>query len=177
MSLAGSVARHAGTWMDPKLSEGFSVPELQAVIAPHLRGLVDGDSNASLAASTALLLGLTHQRRTGEGQFVATSMIGGNLYAYTDDAVTYAGKPPLPTPVISVTAACIASIAPGRWVFVAATTRPSGLRWCRSRRTDLAGDALRDGGRNAVTTTRVVGSCRRCSRATSRRMGASAHQA
>jgi crotonobetainyl-CoA:carnitine CoA-transferase CaiB-like acyl-CoA transferase len=124
MALAGSVARHAGSWMDPGLSEGFSVPELQAVIAPHLRGLVDGDSNASLAACTALLLGLTHQRRTGEGQFVATSMIGGNLYAYTDDAMTYAGKPTLPasdTEHYGLGALYRLYRAQDGWVFLAAT--------------------------------------------------------
>jgi crotonobetainyl-CoA:carnitine CoA-transferase CaiB-like acyl-CoA transferase len=41
------------------------------------------------------MFGLFHQRRTGEGQFVATSMIGGNVYSYSDDAVTYTGKPPV----------------------------------------------------------------------------------
>jgi crotonobetainyl-CoA:carnitine CoA-transferase CaiB-like acyl-CoA transferase len=145
MALAGSVARHAGSWMDPKLSEGFSVAELQAVIAPHLRGLVDGDSNASLAACTALLLGLTHQRRTGEGQFVATSMIGGNLYAYTDDAMTYAGKPPLPGPdteQYGLGALYRLYRAQDDWIFVAATDEAewSALLQVAGRR-DLVDDA------------------------------------
>ena len=74
----------------------MSVPELQAVIMPRLRGLVDGDSNAALAVLTALVLALYHQSRTGEGQFVATSMLAGNLWAYADDAVRYPGKSPLP---------------------------------------------------------------------------------
>ena len=42
------------------------------------------------------MFGLFHQRRTGEGQFLSTSMIGGNVYSYSDDAVTYDGKPPVP---------------------------------------------------------------------------------
>jgi crotonobetainyl-CoA:carnitine CoA-transferase CaiB-like acyl-CoA transferase len=41
------------------------------------------------------MFGLFHQRRTGVGQFLSTSMIGGNVYSYSDDAVTYAGKPPI----------------------------------------------------------------------------------
>ena len=100
------------------------MPELQAVVAPHLRGPVDGDSNASLAACSALLFGLTHQRRTGEGQFVATSMIGGNLYAYTDDAVTYEGKAPLPsadTEHYGLGALYRLYRARDDWIFVAAT--------------------------------------------------------
>ena len=41
------------------------------------------------------MFGLFHQRRTGVGQFLSTSMIGGNVYSYSDDAVTYEGKPPI----------------------------------------------------------------------------------
>ena len=36
------------------------------------------------------------QARHGSGQFVATTMIGGNAWAYADDFVRYEGKPPLP---------------------------------------------------------------------------------
>ena len=144
MALAGSVTRHAGSWMDPRLSEGLSVPELQAVIAPHLRGLVDGDSNASLAACTALLLGLVHQRRTGEGQFVATSMIGGNLYAYTDDAITYAEKPPLPAPdaeQYGLGALYRLYQARDEWIFVAATNESEWLALLKvAGRADLVDD-------------------------------------
>ncbi len=96
LALAGNLDRHAGFWMNPDLSSDFSVVELQNVIAPRLRGPVDGDSNAAQAACSALMFGLFHQRRTGVGQFLSTSMIGGNVYSYSDDAVTYEGKPPVP---------------------------------------------------------------------------------
>ena len=95
LALAGNLPRHAAFWMDPELSADFSVVELQEVIAPRLRGPVDGDSNAAQTACTALMFGLFHQRRTGVGQFLSTSMIGGNVYSYSDDAVTYDGKPPV----------------------------------------------------------------------------------
>jgi crotonobetainyl-CoA:carnitine CoA-transferase CaiB-like acyl-CoA transferase len=49
-----------------------------------------------MAVFSSLLLGLAHQRRTGEGQFIATSMITGNAYAYSDDFNSYAGKHPFP---------------------------------------------------------------------------------
>ena len=42
LALAGNLPRHAGFWMDPELSADFSVVELQNVIAPRLRGPVDG---------------------------------------------------------------------------------------------------------------------------------------
>lgn len=95
-SVAGSFGRQVGYWTDPAQSEGFSVLELQAVVMPHLNQLVDGDSNAALTLLAALSLGLYHQQRTGEGQFLGTSMIGGNAWAYSDDFCSYAGKPPTP---------------------------------------------------------------------------------
>ena len=93
-SVAGSFGRQVGYWTDPAQSDGFSVLELQAVVLPHLNQLVDGDSNAALALLAALSLGLYHQQRTGHGQFLGTSMIGGNAWAYSDDFCSYAGKPP-----------------------------------------------------------------------------------
>jgi crotonobetainyl-CoA:carnitine CoA-transferase CaiB-like acyl-CoA transferase len=93
-SVAGSFGRQVGYWTDPVQSEGFSVLELQAVVLPHLNQLVDGDSNAALALLAALSLGLYHQQRTGQGQFLGTSMIGGNAWAYSDDFCSYASKPP-----------------------------------------------------------------------------------
>ncbi len=95
-AVAGSLHRNAGYWLDPSITDGMSPMEIQAVILPRLRTVVDGDSNAAMAVLTALSLALYHQRRTGEGQFVATSMIGGNLWAYADGAVRYEGKQPLP---------------------------------------------------------------------------------
>lgn len=95
-SVAGAVHRQAAFWMDPALTEGMSPAELQAVILPRLRGITDGDSNAALATCTALVLAMYHKRRTGEGQLLSTSMLGGNLWAYADDAVRYEGKPAMP---------------------------------------------------------------------------------
>jgi crotonobetainyl-CoA:carnitine CoA-transferase CaiB-like acyl-CoA transferase len=93
-AMAGNHHRQAGDWMDSARTEGFSVAALQAVVFPRLRGIIDGDSNAALATFSALMLGMFHQDRTGEGQLIATSMINGNVYGYSDDAVTYHGKPP-----------------------------------------------------------------------------------
>lgn len=95
-TVAGSFGRQVGYWVDPAQSEGFSVMELQAVVLPRLNMLIDGDSNAALALLAALTLGIYHQRRTGTGQFMRTSMISGNAWAYSDDFCTYNGKPPIP---------------------------------------------------------------------------------
>ena len=95
-TVAGSFGRQVGYWADPAQSQDFSILELQAVVLPRLNMLVDGDSNAALVLLAALTLGLYHQQHTGTGQFVRTSMIGGNAWAYSDDFCRYEGKPPIP---------------------------------------------------------------------------------
>jgi crotonobetainyl-CoA:carnitine CoA-transferase CaiB-like acyl-CoA transferase len=95
-AVGGSFGRQVGYWSNPALNVHMSVMELQAVVAPRLGQVVDGDSNAALAVLAALGLGLYEQRRSGRGQFVAMSMIGANALAYSDDFCTYAGKPKVP---------------------------------------------------------------------------------
>jgi crotonobetainyl-CoA:carnitine CoA-transferase CaiB-like acyl-CoA transferase len=95
-AVAGSFGRQVGYWADPSRNVDMSVMELQAVVIPRLGQVVDGDSNAALGLLAALALGIYHQQRTGEGQRMTTSMIGGNAWAYADDFCSYAGKPPVP---------------------------------------------------------------------------------
>jgi crotonobetainyl-CoA:carnitine CoA-transferase CaiB-like acyl-CoA transferase len=95
-TVAGSFGRQVGYWADPAQNQGFNVMELQAVVLPRLNMLVDGDSNAALVLLAAFALGLYHQQRTDTGQFVRTSMIGGNAWAYSDDFCSYDDKPPIP---------------------------------------------------------------------------------
>jgi crotonobetainyl-CoA:carnitine CoA-transferase CaiB-like acyl-CoA transferase len=94
-AVAGSIGRYGGRWLDPEFTRTLSTVEAQIVVMPRIRGIVDGDSNAALAVLSSLLLALYDQRRTGRGQFLSTTMIGGNAMAYADDFVRYAGKPPL----------------------------------------------------------------------------------
>ena len=95
-AVAGSFGRQVGYWADPARNVDMSVMELQAVVIPRLAQVVDGDSNAALGVLAALALGIYHQQRTGEGQRLMTSMIGGNAWAYADDFCSYEGKPPVP---------------------------------------------------------------------------------
>jgi crotonobetainyl-CoA:carnitine CoA-transferase CaiB-like acyl-CoA transferase len=131
-SVAGSFGRQVGYWTDPAQSEGFSVLELQAVVMPHLNQLVDGDSNAALALLAALSLALYHQQRTGQGQFVGTSMIGGNAWAYSDDFCSYAGKPPSPLCDNEYYGTCaldrVYEAAEGSWVALAVRSDPEFAR-------------------------------------------------
>jgi crotonobetainyl-CoA:carnitine CoA-transferase CaiB-like acyl-CoA transferase len=95
-AVAGSFGRQVGHWTRPEFNLGMTVPELQAIVTPRLNQIVDGDSNGALATLVTVVLAIFHQRRTGRGQFVRTSMISGNAWCYADDFCTYAGKPPTP---------------------------------------------------------------------------------
>jgi crotonobetainyl-CoA:carnitine CoA-transferase CaiB-like acyl-CoA transferase len=98
-AVAGQITRHAGEWLDPELTKSLPTTiEAQAVVLPRLRGPVDGDANAAEAVLSTLALGIYHRRKTGEGSWMSTSMIGGNAAAYSDDFVSYSDKRPLPTP-------------------------------------------------------------------------------
>ena len=54
------------------------------------------DPVAALTHCAAILMGLYHRARTGEGQYIETSMLSANLYANADDALQYQGKPERP---------------------------------------------------------------------------------
>jgi crotonobetainyl-CoA:carnitine CoA-transferase CaiB-like acyl-CoA transferase len=96
--VAGASHRHAGFWLNPELSESMSVPELQAVIQPRLRGQTPGDAYSALAACTGIVLALLEQRRSGEGQRAGRTMIGSNALGFADDFISYAGKTPVAIP-------------------------------------------------------------------------------
>jgi crotonobetainyl-CoA:carnitine CoA-transferase CaiB-like acyl-CoA transferase len=122
---SGAYHRQAGYWLNPDLAAGASVSELRH-LAAKVQPPVDGDSNAALAVLSALTLALFHQRRTGTGQLVVTSMILGNAYAYADDYVRFPGKPPLPVPGPDQRGLhALYRIYPARsgWVLVAAPTQ------------------------------------------------------
>jgi len=57
---------------------------------------VNPDPSAALACAAATMVALYHRAMTGQGQYLETSMLGGNLYANADDALSYAGKPERP---------------------------------------------------------------------------------
>lgn len=126
MAVGGTIHRQSAFWLDPAMNEGMSATEIHAVILPRLRGVTDGDSNAALVVMTALVLALYHKRRTGQGQFLSSSMLGGNLWASADDAVRYEGKAPLPATdpdLNGISALYRLYEAAAGWVFLAAPTQ------------------------------------------------------
>jgi crotonobetainyl-CoA:carnitine CoA-transferase CaiB-like acyl-CoA transferase len=121
----GGIVRHAGEWLDPQLNLDWGVMEIEAIMKPRIACPTDGDCNAAQAVLSAIMLGLTHQRRTGEGQHVSSSMLGGNALCYSDDFCTYQDKPPLALPdaeSYGLNALYRLYQAADSWVFLAAPT-------------------------------------------------------
>jgi crotonobetainyl-CoA:carnitine CoA-transferase CaiB-like acyl-CoA transferase len=52
------------------------------------------DVSAALAVGTGLAMALYHKSRTGQGQYVETSMLNSNAWVCSDDFIRYEGKPP-----------------------------------------------------------------------------------
>ena len=56
------------------------------------------DHSALLGVALAILLGLRERDRTGQSQYLETTMLTGAGYLLSDDFVRYEGKPPRPVP-------------------------------------------------------------------------------
>ena len=62
------------------------------------RDYVFPDPAGALGAATAMMLGLHHRDRTGEGQYLETTMINSSAYLLSGWTLQYAGKPQMPLP-------------------------------------------------------------------------------
>ena len=62
------------------------------------RDYVFPDPAGALGAATAMMLGLHHRDRTGEGQYLETTMISSGAYLLSGWSLQYPGKPPLLRP-------------------------------------------------------------------------------
>jgi crotonobetainyl-CoA:carnitine CoA-transferase CaiB-like acyl-CoA transferase len=143
-SVGGAFRRHAGPWLDPERLADYDTTEAQLIVLPHMRGPTDGDSNAAMAVFTTLLLGLYDQQRTGRGQHVSTTMIGGNALMYSDDFNTYPGKIPVPRADEDnwgLNALYRLYESSSGWIFLAALTSKEWQQLTSAiGRDDLAGD-------------------------------------
>src|SRR5262249_40528280 len=90
---------------------------------------------------SGILFGLRHKMRTGEGQHVATSMLGGNVFAYSDDFNRYPGKPPVrqaDAEQLGLSATYRLYQAQAGWVFLAAASQDEWARaMSAAERSDL----------------------------------------
>ncbi|MGH7893972.1 MAG: CaiB/BaiF CoA transferase family protein [Candidatus Binatia bacterium] len=91
----------------------------------------NADGCSALGVATALLLGLLARERTGVGQAMQTSMLGTTMYAVSDDAIAYAGRPArrVPDPMLHGLGALYRLYETREgWLFLAA---PKASEWMR----------------------------------------------
>jgi crotonobetainyl-CoA:carnitine CoA-transferase CaiB-like acyl-CoA transferase len=96
-AMGGNQLRQVGESHPMEGAEGLPIDDLKQE-AWRLLKAAEGNADpiAAVAAATAVLVALRHRDRTGEGQSVLTTMIGSNMYANSDEAIVYDGKPDAP---------------------------------------------------------------------------------
>jgi crotonobetainyl-CoA:carnitine CoA-transferase CaiB-like acyl-CoA transferase len=97
-AMGGNQLRQVGEGHPIPGAEGLPIDDLKRE-AWRLLKAAEGNADpiAAVAAATAILLALHHRDQTGEGQSVLTTMIGSDMYANSDEAIVYDGKPASPT--------------------------------------------------------------------------------
>ena len=53
------------------------------------------DITGALGVATAMTMGFLHRARTGQGQYIESTMLASNLYLCSEDAIRYEGQVPL----------------------------------------------------------------------------------
>lgn len=144
-ALLGGALWQAGRAMPPPPDKELTWEELKEVSRWLFRANeANPDPNTSMAAATAVMLGLYARSKTGKGQAGQVTMLGGNAYANADDFFSYEGKPERPL----VDAECYGLNALYRlyearesWVFLACVFEEEWQAFCRTiGRTDLLND-------------------------------------
>ncbi|MEE9285944.1 MAG: CoA transferase [Dehalococcoidia bacterium] len=93
-AICGGALYQAGREMPPPPDQAMSYRELrQASSILFQANEGNPDVSSALGVGTALLLGLYNQQRTGQGQYMETTMLNTCLYAEADDYIQYEGKP------------------------------------------------------------------------------------
>jgi crotonobetainyl-CoA:carnitine CoA-transferase CaiB-like acyl-CoA transferase len=97
-ALSGGVLRQIGRGNEPAPADvALTDEQVRATSLSLLRSNeTSPDITGALAAATAMAMALYHRRRTGEGQYVETTMLGSNLYLCSEDFIRYHGKPSAP---------------------------------------------------------------------------------
>ena len=100
------------------------------------------DPMAGSGVATGIMLGIAARLRTGKGQYIETSMMNSNVYANSDDAFYYDGKPERRIPdkaQLGLEATYRLYEASTGWIFLAVQFDPEFAAFCKViGREDLA---------------------------------------
>ena len=98
-AVSGGGVAQMGRDSFPPPGQPMSIDEIAAV-AKQLKRANDGtaDHSTAMVNAVGLMLGLYARERTGEGQYVESTMISANAYANVDDFYWHEGKQARPLP-------------------------------------------------------------------------------
>ena len=98
-AVSGGGVAQMGRDAFPPADQPMSIDEIAAV-SQKLKRANDGtaDHNTAMVNAVGLLLGLYARERTGNAQYVESTMISANAYANIDDFYWHEGKQPRPLP-------------------------------------------------------------------------------
>ncbi len=98
-AVSGGGVAQMGRDAFPPPEQPMSIDEIAAV-SQKLKRANDGtaDHNTAMVNAVGLLLGLYARERTGQAQYVESTMIAANAYANIDDFYWHEGKQPRPLP-------------------------------------------------------------------------------
>ena len=142
-AMGGNQLRQVGEGHPVPGAENLPIEDLKQE-AWRLLKAAEGNADpiAAVAAATAVLIALRHRDHTGEGQSVLTTMIGSDMYANSDEAIMYDGKPSSPTvdaDLLGFGPAYRLYEAKEGWVVLACTRRAEWEALCTAiGRADLA---------------------------------------
>ena len=135
-AICGGALYQAGRGTPPPPETKLAYPEVRRIAGSLFRANEGNpDCTSAVTVATAMLMGLYARERTGKGQYMETSMLCANLYANSDDCLSYEGKPErlLPDPQLNGLHALYRSYrAKEGWVFLACVTRKEWEALCRA---------------------------------------------
>lgn len=144
-AVSGGGVAQMGRDTFPPCDQYMTIDEIAAV-SKQLKRANDGtaDHNTAMVNAVGLVLGLYARERTGQAQYVESTMIAANAYANIDDFYWHEGRQPRPLPDsegYGLHALYRLYRAKSGWVFLACPFQDEWQSLCRAiRRADLLND-------------------------------------
>lgn len=134
-AIGGNALRQVGEGHPSPAAGALSLEKLKNE-AWRLLKAAEGNADpiASLAAAAAFLLGLHAREETGSSQSLLTTMVCANIWANSDEAITYRGRPPshrVDADLMGLGPAYRLYPTAQGWIFLACTNEMEWQAFCR----------------------------------------------
>jgi crotonobetainyl-CoA:carnitine CoA-transferase CaiB-like acyl-CoA transferase len=144
-ALSGGTYRQGGAWLDPERARTADVDGLKDIASRLIgNGSAGGDPESAMGRASTLLMALLETGRSGNGQFIDTSMLNLNAFANSEDFNSYVGKSPMTLPdegALGLGALYRLYPAKEGWVFLGAPEQADFEAFAAAAAPELAADA------------------------------------